>query len=83
MFEYDELANKSVEILNKCDFRDDIESCKRLKIRDAYDIREYISSQYLWDIREAMDNLSLDEFMEYLNIRYGVRWIEVSYYEMC
>lgn len=82
MFEYDELASEAVKLLDECDFSEEIEDCKRSKIRDAYDIREYIERSYLWEVGEALDNLSLDEFMEYLTARYNVRWREVSYYEM-
>ena len=82
MFEYDELASEAVKVLDGCDFSEEIEYCKRSKIRDAYDIREYIERSYLWEVGEALDNLSLDEFMEYLTARYNVRWQEISYYEM-
>ena len=82
MFEYDELASEAVKVLDRCDFSEEIEACIRSKIRDAYDIREYIERNYLWEVREALDNLALDEFMEYLTARYNVRWQEVSHYEM-
>jgi hypothetical protein len=82
MFEYDKLASEAVKVLDRCDFSEEIESCKQSKIRDAYDIREYIERNYLWEVREALDNLSLDEFMEYLTARYNVRWQEISHYEM-
>lgn len=82
MFEYDELASKAVVILDKCDFKEDIEHCKRVRILDAYDIREFLENNYLWEIRDALDNLSLDEFMEYLTARYNIRWQEISRYEM-
>ena len=82
MFEYDELASKAVTILDKCDFKEDIEYCKRVKILDVYDIREFLEKNYLWEIRDALDSLSLDEFMEYLTARYDVRWNEISHYEM-
>lgn len=42
MFEYDELASKAVTILNKCDFKEDIEHCKRVRMLDAYDICEFL-----------------------------------------
>lgn len=42
MFEYDELASKAVTILDKCDFKEDIEHCKRVKMLDVYDIREFL-----------------------------------------
>ena len=82
MFEYDELASKAVTILDKCDFKEDIEHCKRVRMLDAYDIREFLEKNYLWEVGEALDNLSLDEFMEYLTVRYNIRWHEISYYEM-
>ena len=82
MFEYDELASKAVTILDECDFKEDIEHCKRVRMLDAYDIREFLEKNYLWEIGEALDNLSLDEFMEYLTARYNVHWHEISHYEM-
>lgn len=82
MFEYDELACKAAAILDQCDFKEDIEHCKRTRLLDAYDIREFLEKNYLWDVRDAFDNLSLDEFMEYLTARYNVRWHEISHYEM-
>ena len=82
MFEYDELASQAAKILDKCNFSEEIERCKDLKIQDPHDVREYIALHYLWDIREELENLSIDEFMEYLTIRYNVRWQEVSYYKM-
>lgn len=83
MFEYDESASKAVEVLDKCDFSEDIEYCKLTKIREAYDIREYLENNYLWEVRDALDELSIDEFMEYLTARYNIRWQEISHYEMC
>ena len=82
MFEYDKLASAAVKILDECDFKEDIEHCKRIRMLDAYDIREFLEKNYLWEIRDALDNLSLDEFMEYLTARYNVRWQEISRYEM-
>ena len=82
MFEYDKLASEAVKILDGCDFKEDIEHCKRIRMLDAYDIREFLEKNYLWEIRDALDNLSLDEFMEYLTARYNVRWQEISHYEM-
>ena len=82
MFEYDELASKAVTILDKYDFKEDIEHCKRVRMLDAYDICEFIEKNYLWEVRDALNNLSLDEFMEYLPSRYDVRWHEISHYEM-
>ena len=81
MFEYDELASKVVTILDKCDFKEDIEHCKRVKMLGVYDIREFLK-KYLWKIRDALDSLSLDDFTEYLTARYDVRWHEISHYEM-
>ena len=82
MFEYDKLASKAVTILDKCDFKEGIEHCKRVKMLDLYDIREFLEKNYLWEIRDALDSLSLDEFMKYLTARYDIRWHEFSHYEM-
>lgn len=82
MFEYDELASKAVTILDKCDFKEDIEYCRRVKMFGAYEVREFLKKNYLWEIRDALDTLSLDEFMEYLTARYNIRWHKISYYGM-
>lgn len=82
MFEYNELTSKAVTILDEYDFKEDIEHCKRIRMLDAYDIREFLEKNYLWEVRDVLDDLSLDAFMEYLTARYGVRWREASYYEM-
>lgn len=49
---------------------------------DVYDIREFLEKNYLLEIRDTLDNLSLDDFMEYLMARYAVRWHEISHYEI-
>lgn len=82
MFEYDKSASEAVTILDRCDFKEDIEHCKRVRKLDAYDIREFLEKNYLWEVGEAFGDLSLDEFMEYLTLRYNVRWQEISHYEM-
>ena len=82
MFEYDELASKAVTILDKCDFKEDIEYCRRVKMLGAYEVREFLKKNYLWEVRDALNNLSLDKFTEYLTARYDIKWNEISHYEM-
>ena len=82
MFEYDELARKAVDVLDRYDFEPDIYFCRNTKILDGYDIREYIKNQHEGEVETALDDLSLDEFMEYLTARYKVRWTEIVSYQM-
>ena len=83
MFEYDELASNAVKILDKYNFEIEILNCKKRGYLDPYDAREHIE-MLISDIEliEALEELSLDEFMEYLTARYGVRWEEVVSYHM-
>lgn len=82
MFEYDELVNKATTILDNCDFKEDIEYCRCVKMLGAHEVREFLKKNYLWEIRDALDTLSLDEFMEYLTARYNIQWHKISYYGM-
>ena len=82
MFDYDEYASDAVKVLDKYDLRERIDWIIRCGCRDAYDIREILVEDYrnncigYEEVEEALENLSLDEFMEYLSVRYGIRWRE-------
>ena len=79
-FGYDELATEAVKILDKYNFKEALEAFKRMKILDPHDIREHLGNNY--GILEYLEYLSLDEFMEYLSVRYGVKWTEIINYRM-
>ena len=82
MFDYDEYAREAVTVLDKYDLREVIKWLIHCGTKDSYDIREAIGEHYknecvgCEDVGEALENLSLDEFMEYLTVRYGIRWRE-------
>lgn len=82
MFEYDELAKNAVDVLDSYNFEPDICFCRDTKTLDPYDIREYLQAQHKGEVETALDDLSVDEFMEYLTIRYKVRWAEIVSYQM-
>lgn len=82
MFEYDELAAGAVKVLDKYDFRDTMDILKASGKRDPYDIMDDMSTYYQGEIEEALNLLSLDEFMEYTRIRYGARWEENITYRL-
>lgn len=82
MFDYDEYASDAVKVLDKYDLRETIrwtmdsgrnESCD---IRDA--LVEYYTNECVGyeEVGEALENLSLVEFREYLTVRYGIQWWE-------
>lgn len=82
MFDYDEYASEAVETLDKYKLGEVISWIIHCGTKDAYDIREAIGEYYVnecfgcGEVRDALENLSLDEFMEYMTTRYGIRWRE-------
>jgi hypothetical protein len=83
MFEYDELASNAVKTLDKYNLEGEILQCRKIKYLDPYDIREHIEeSTNDFELIDALEDLALDEFMEYLTVRYGIRWEEVISYRM-
>lgn len=84
MFSYDVMAYHAAETLGKYNFEEDIQLCKQKKVLDPYDIREFLYTQerYPDEVADALEELSLDEFMEYLTAKYGVRWEEIITYRM-
>ena len=90
MFEYDELASNAVKVLDKYDLREIILNCRTYGVRDAYDIMEAVADYYsntcfgCEEVAKALDELSLDEFMEYTSTRYkDIRWREEIHYKIC
>ena len=82
MFEYDELARNAVEVLNEYNLEDSIVRCKELGYLDVYMVRNYLETFEDSEIFGALQDLSIDEFMEYLTTRYGIKWAEIIKYEM-
>lgn len=83
MFEYDELASNAVKIIDKYNLEDEILQCRKIKYVDPWDIRSHIEAFTTdFELIDALEELSLDEFMEYLTARYGIRWKEVISYRM-
>lgn len=83
MFEYDELASNAVKILDKYNLEDEILQCREIRYVDPWDIRTHIeASTNDLELIDALAELALDEFMEYLTVKYGIRWEEVISYRM-
>ena len=82
MFEYDELACAASEILDKHNFEDDILECRERGLSSVWEIRDYFEFENGMEVCCALDDLSNDEFMEYLTKRYGVQWKQVVAYHM-
>jgi len=84
MFEYDKFSKAAAEELDKYDFTEILSDCYDSGLRDSWDIRCRIADKHSeLDVDDgALDNLSNDEFMEYLSKRYNVRFEEVVTYRM-
>lgn len=86
MFDYDEFASEAAKVLDKYDLREEIARCRESGYTETYEAHQYISdlcgAAGIYDAVEALENLSLDEFREYLSARYGVKWYEIITYEM-
>ena len=84
MFEYDAMSMNAAKVLDNYDFGHLIEQCRELKIKNVYAVKEFFERINSFDdnIVTALDNLSPDEFMEYLTARYNVKWTEIISYEM-
>ena len=85
LFTYDVMSNLAASILDKYDFNKELEFCRHASIpniRDAWNVREYILDMNNEEVEFALDELSLDEFMEYMNDRYNIRWEVIITYKM-
>lgn len=83
MFEYDELASNAAKILDKYNLEDEILQCRIIKYLNPVDIRNHIeASTNDFEFIDALEELTLYEFMEYLTEKYGVKWEEVISYRM-
>ncbi len=82
MFEYDDAAKHAAEALDRYDFTDILSECYDKGLREPWDIlNEGILSRYP-ELEDTTDNLSTDEFMEYLCEKYHVRFEEIISYRM-
>ena len=74
MFDYDQEAKNAVDVLDKYDFSPLLKSCYGV---DIYDISDWLE-EYGEEVSKAIVELTTDELVEYLHLRYGVRVEEVS-----
>lgn len=82
MFEYDKDSQKAAEELDKYDLTQVLSDCYDNGTVEAWDIQhEGILVKYP-ELEDAMDNLTLDEFIEYIQKRYNVVFDEVITYRM-
>lgn len=76
MFDYDQKAKNSVDVLDKYDFSPLLKSCYGV---DIDDIRDWLE-EYGEEVSKEIMELTTDELVEYLHLRYGVRVEEVPQY---
>ena len=81
MFDYDEYSKAAAEKLDEYDFTEILSSCYDNNLRDPWDIKCEIEDEY-GELEDILDDLSVDEFMEYLSNRYDVYFEEVIAYRM-
>lgn len=82
MFEYDELASNAVKVLDEYNLKDSIVRCKELGYLDVHMVLNYLETFEDSEVFGALQDLSTDEFMEYVTTRYGIKWAEIIKYEM-
>ena len=82
MFDYDLASKKAAEKLDEYDLWPLLVQCYDVGWVDPWDIRERAISVKHPELADVLDDLSTDEFMEYLAKRYNVRFEEVVSYRM-
>ena len=82
MFEYDDASSRAADTLDKYDLTDILSGCYDIGWRDPWDILHKGILARHPELEDAADNLSMDEFMEYLCNKYHVRFEEVISYRM-
>ena len=82
MFEYDELASNAAKVLDKYNLTDSIVSCKKSGDINVFKVFSHFETFENAEVFAALQDLSIDEFMEYLTTRYGIKWREIIEYEM-
>ena len=82
MFTYSIMAYHAAETLDKYNCSKEIEFCRNSDRKDAWDIRNHISALHNTEVEDALEELSLGEFMEYMSVRYRIQWEEIITYKM-
>ena len=82
MFDYDLASEKAAETLDEYDLSGLLLQCYDVGWVDPWDIRERAILVKHPELADALDELSTDEFVEYLTKRYNVRFEEVISYRM-
>lgn len=81
MFDYDEESRNAVITLDKYDLSKYLEGCVKGHITDSWEVREALMLFCNDEIEKAIEDLSIDEFIEYLTSRYNVSWSdEIRYH---
>lgn len=81
MFEYDAASKAAAQELDNYDLTELLSRCYDANIRDPFDIRQAAITAHK-ELDDILDDLSTDEFMEYLESKYNVRFEEVVSYRM-
>ena len=81
MFEYDYEAMKAAERLDQYNFKELLSDCYDCGRRNPEDIKDFVEHRHK-ELKYDLENLSNDEFIEYLETRYPVRFEEVITYRM-
>lgn len=82
MFEYDIESRIAAEELDKYDLKEILSDCYDKGITEPWDIENIGILNKHPELEDTLDNLSLDEFMEYLSRKYDVVFDEVITYRM-
>ena len=81
MFEYDEATNKAAKVLDEYDLTDFLSECGNSGCTNLLDIQEKVVEKF-GELETVMDDMTSDEFMEYLCKRYNVKFAEEITYRM-
>lgn len=82
MFDYDLASEKAAATLDEYDLSGLLLQCYDVGWVDPWDIRARAILVKHPELADVLDELSTDEFMEYLTERYNVRFEEVISYRM-
>lgn len=81
MFEYDKESMNAAKALDRYDLLGVLSSCYTSGRRDPSDIQEEITRRFV-ELKTIIEDLTLDEFMEYLSNRYNIWFEEVISYRL-
>lgn len=82
MFTYDEMSSHAVTMLDKYDFTNSLELYMSQGIRELHEVIEALIKDYDKTVETAIEELTNDEKIEYLEDRYNVVFSERITYEM-